>query len=952
MSTANEVLRWKERRTLLPVWASMGALFLFGLLMLALGNTTGPKDMHVENYLTLFWLASSVIGLATGIMLFAPEREHGTDLLLGRMPIESKAVARVKLVEALLVFVLFVAVSLALVVAAFWIRRGEFLLGNISWQRFTVLAFIPIQTFLWSCLCSLWFRSSLKAVITAAVLSMIGWISTAVGTVFLVQEIYGMSGNQDQFVGYALGANGLLVLVLWGAIWRSGATWLRGSYSAGKVRVADRVGKVSARRQATAYPFKSLMWHGLRMNWIVLLAISAATIFFSFVATSIWGYHIRYRGSFDIYAIYNVQMALSVISGAASGFVLFRGDQSRSKFLFFQQYADYPRRLWLSRVALLGLTVPFVIVSLVWISETLFTAESVENVSLPGMYGPIFRQPVILNGVVVLMLAASIAQLISIICRSGILAFFLTAAAMLVVTAWCGTILWTGTPLFIFALPVILVCFLVSWWYAPRWISQRKPIRSIAIPVCIATTVFFMSSFGYVFSRVAISVPKLPPEFAEAFESHDQFLNADKQRYKSVFQIKEAAASLNFESIRREQASLPEDARIYSGWPDELLEKSVAANKDPLAMIEEAVADDLVYHWLAPKSLTERHSQYNLIAEPLAIQSEHFWRKQEVNLLLDSLTSEVRAAWRSSPTPGQLTARKILRFCNWSEMEGQTEELLRSGIAKLERLRFEIFNAQSQRIQYEVYFDIARKFAKSEPDSNFLRGVLSEGPEHWEKIHDHRMRLNEFSVFTKAIHLKLQNREIQWADYLIRDSRRAGVDYSVETARYFGLLMIERAIRYASLRIALQSWQLKHGSYPETLDQLVSTGGSESLLSEMPVDPATGMTFAYFPQGLGEPAYPPALSTFNRAYPNGYQSVHDSSDAIPENRPFILPFSGNFKTKNLLSGVPTGKKVDFHRAYVFESPPHYGPELDHLFLVRSEEFDYLLAEFESSQTAD
>jgi len=87
MSTANEVLRWKERRTLLPVWVSLGVLFLFGLLAASMTRNLGPPNERPVSYLLLFWISSSVIGLATGIMMFVPEREHGTDMLLGRLPV-------------------------------------------------------------------------------------------------------------------------------------------------------------------------------------------------------------------------------------------------------------------------------------------------------------------------------------------------------------------------------------------------------------------------------------------------------------------------------------------------------------------------------------------------------------------------------------------------------------------------------------------------------------------------------------------------------------------------------------------------------------------------------------------------------------------------------------------------------------------------------------------------
>ena len=168
MSTAREVLRWKERRTLLPIWISLGALFLIVFFFVAsIGNVA--ESTHAINYLVMLWVGGCLIGLATGIMLFVPEREQETDLLLGQFPVASKTVVRAKLTEAMLVFFFFVLVTGVVVVSTYWFRHGQFLWNETEWINFSVLAFVPVQTFLWSCCFSLCFRNSLTALVCCPV---------------------------------------------------------------------------------------------------------------------------------------------------------------------------------------------------------------------------------------------------------------------------------------------------------------------------------------------------------------------------------------------------------------------------------------------------------------------------------------------------------------------------------------------------------------------------------------------------------------------------------------------------------------------------------------------------------------------------------------------------------------------------------------------------------------
>ncbi len=952
MSTANEVLRWKERRTLVPVWISLGALFLFGLLMLMAGKTTGPANQQDISYLTLFWIGSSMIGLAAGILLFVPEREQGTDLFLGGLPVKSSAVSKAKLTEALLVFVIFVAVSLGLVVAAFWIRRGDFLLENVRWRRVAALAFIPVQTFLWSALCSLWFKTSLNAVISAAALSMIGWVAISVGSLIALEFLFGVQESNGQIFWGIVAGHISLVLLLCGAVWRLSSVWLRGRYESDtRSEVASKkqlaVASVS-KQQSASYSMKSLLWQSARLNWGSMLLLCICIVAASFVATLI-AMSQQYTDSFGyVFSTYRSLLAIAIFAGAFSGLLIFRGDQTDKSFLFFQTYADFPRKVWLSRLALLCVSLPVVICSFQWVVASLYTTKAGEAIQeLPILTSQMFFNTNVANGVLVFLTAFSVGQLISILCRSGILAFIFTVAACFVLSEWLNTILKTSEPLFLFTVPLIATCLIASWWYAPRWISQRKPIRSIAIPIVLASSVFVACSVGYVWQRVTIPRNSIAAEFQEAFESHDQFLDSNKERFHSVFLMKEAVAALDHKVLTDEYAKLPLEKRGYAeNWSNQAVDEHVRVNNEVLAKMEEALSYDLVYHWITPTSLSEQQSQYRTVAELLDFQSQHLKRKNDVSNYRDSLAAEVRAAWRLSPSAAVQAAEKVMKFCQWSEMEGQTDETLRSGIAKLKRLRSEIFDRKSKRIQYEAYFNIRRKYQENSNEQSFLSGFLSRGPMYWEQLRSERISLSEFARLDQAVRNDTQSPQSFWDQSGAPTSQAYLYQQLMPDVNPSEMQAIDHALSYATIRVALQVWRLEHDSYPETLDELALDGKNGAILNQVPkVSGGTlKVDFGYFPNGLNRAAYLPHMTTYTES---GWPEVFDASTAIPSNTPFLLPFAGNFKLGPVLTGTSKNNDAKFLYGYTFVNPSQYGPNVNFFFLQDNPQRDYVLTVRES-----
>ena len=767
------------------------------------------------------------------------------------------------------------------------------------------------------------------------------------------------AADDGGFLWCLTGANVLVMLLLIGAIFRIGSTWLRGTRESeftGKVHAASQaVSSVATRtKHVSSYSFKSLMWLGLRLNWVPVSILCAAMLIFGWCSLESFRYSPILIGQQFLCAFIELEVqydgmkatadfvafAVSVwtlftfcsFSGAFAGLVTFRGDQSGSSFLFFQHQADFPRRVWLSRMALLGVMLLIASISIWLMVGSVRTSRYFAGIS----NSPIYWQATKWNAVLVFLTAASMAQLVSIVCRSGVIAFFLTGGVIVVTIVWCRIALTTYTPLVMLVGPLIVMCFVATWWYAPRWIAQRKPIGSVATSIAMAVSVFVASTAGFVWHRISIPGSEVSAEYREAFDSHDRFLESRKERFGSVFELKEAMASIEIgvdgEAFETVSAI---DRRNPAKWPAESLKNFVNEYRSELEKVQHAVSDDLIYHWTTPTSPTLRQSQYRTVAEVLALGSEHFRREKDVASLLDSLNAEVQAAWRLNPKPASKTTDAVMKFCKWSEMEGQTGEQLRSGLACLKRLRSEIFDPNSERVQHEVYFDIRCDFRTESPDRSFLMGVLEDGPRHWERIRERRLKMLEFTQFAQAVSERSRSPFEFWlAESTNNPGGSAGNSHVTE------FLAIDQAIAYASVRIALQIWRLEHGSYPKSLEQLANN--KVLPIDEMRFDRVYGLPFAYFPKGLDRIAFIPTSSSFSRFGDRAREyeapEVFESSSGIEPNRPFLLPFAGNFESRPVLIVKSESTAFRYMRGYRFVVPISRGSDMRSFFSVNGEHY--------------
>ena len=102
---------------------------------------------------------------------------------------------------------------------------------------------------------------------------------------------------------------------------------------------------------------------------------------------------------------------------------------------------------------------------------------------------------------------------------------------------------------------------------------------------------------------------------------------------------------------------------------------------------------------------------------------------------------------------------------------------------------------------------------------------------------------------------------------------------------------------YAKVRLALEAWKLKHGEYPQELDELAE--GDDPLLKIVPCSIYSGRQFAYSGEGLDAASFfvPEPVRSLGQIdvqfqFGQHEQSVLTSEIWIESGQPFLLPWSG------------------------------------------------------------
>jgi len=124
---------------------------------------------------------------------------------------------------------------------------------------------------------------------------------------------------------------------------------------------------------------------------------------------------------------------------------------------------------------------------------------------------------------------------------------------------------------------------------------------------------------------------------------------------------------------------------------------------------------------------------------------------------------------------------------------------------------------------------------------------------------------------------------------------------------YQGLVRAVTLQRGTRLVLALQAYRLEHGSLPHSLDVLVG-----DYFEQLPVDPYTGESFGYYPNGL-------AVET--EVYPDSV--AVEPVETLPAGTPFVWSAAGHQPGQYQFVRDPNHPLAQQARAEYFSRPKHY-----------------------------
>ena len=893
MNTISKRLAWKETALLRPICIS--CLALLAMILVAGFVTINNSKDFTEFVGSLVMGIGCVTGLACGILIFVFEREAGTDTFLECFPVDGKQVSRTKLAKTALYFTLYTIGGLLLGYAALAIYDGgaPSLAGKtmpFAWLSMIVL--VPVQCLLWSIVCSLVSRSGLYATIASATLTVASVIGLGIITTGWVAP--GLS-DQNEMLSLAAVYFGMS-LILCGAIWYLSPAWLRG-----KKRTVRSPGLASISKQKTAsaknsYPYRSLVWQNLRRCWIPWLAAGIGLIVTCGIAGDIINSAFAYRRQhFDrLFSGIIFSQMFFVVAGAGIGTLMYSGDQSKSNYLFFQQQADYPRKVWFARLLILLSFIPFVAIAALMssMSSASILSDSTQHWPMytDKEYWWLFMTPHALNSIILFITAAGLAQLATMFFRlgSGFVAFIVTIILCVFLYHWFREVTFAGESTIVFLGPLAISCFAATWWFAPRWISDRGRITGAVASFSVCSMVAMSIFGGWIWHRSnEFSVPPQSQEWT-AFMAPNSLL-ANKEKFPTA--VKLTAAIKDLQHFEDDSVSFP--TQLSAGQ----LKNHYTNNAKVFEEISICLKDPDCGLFLNPRSTVERSSQKSQLQSELNAATLHHIESGNAEQALDSLEDELRAAWWVAANTND--CRSVLsRFWDWSAQTATEESLIRDAVERIDRLEDEIFDIDSDILYRESVFQIEREVGSEREISHRTEDFS------WELERSRRwnlVQLSENNAWSQLCTTPVRRTYIHTSGQFHFDSPDMRTEYfnnllQPNNAPY--LARLRNQLRYTKVRLALSGWKLKHESYPETLRELCE--GDQPWLDTMPVSFFSGLEFVYSGKGLNsrvfftpEAAPQSSARNINWVIKSEFEAdIQTTDNWIEPEQPFLLPWSG------------------------------------------------------------
>jgi len=571
--------------------------------------------------------------------------------------------------------------------------------------------------------------------------------------------------------------------------------------------------------------------------------------------------------------------AVFVSAGAATGLLAFAQDQGKSQYLFFQQRADYPRRVWLSRILIIASMLPVVWVAAEMVIPHRLVLMAMARDGWDSYSGTASRLLSPMFWLICCFLGgAGIAQLVTMVIRmsSGFVAFIVTTVLSLGLMAWCRSMMEMQGSFLVFVLPIAASCFAATWWLAPRWISGRLAKTSSFLAAGFCALVVAGTIGGWIFHRTTEYSVSEKAEDWIAFSEDPQALEKDPQKFEAAIGLRDALKELSFH--------IDDVEKLPREWSDEVLKKTYTENKERFEEISKLLDDPDCGLFLNPRSSNEALGQTRQLHQSLEVATRRHLRSGQADLALGSLIDELKAAWWIGANRHQCEVI-LKQFVDCAVKDSVDESDIRKTLNHLNVVLSAICRPEGwDHLYRNGVFEIQRKYGHTDSKES-VRYQEGASPWNWNE------GFYNWGWFAKAV--ADPGLSAAW----MTDRNYSAWAKSADSSQMKELRSLMQSFRYTRVRLALTAWKKKHGEFPNSLDELCE--GDDPLLKVMPCSIHTGRQFAYSGEGLDAAMFfVPESAVLNTQ--QHWQHVHSQYEVslptsehwIEAGQPFLLMWSG------------------------------------------------------------
>ena len=879
--TGQKRLIWKECRLLLPACIGLTLLASLGMLLVGCLATQSITD-NGSMFIGLALGGAIMTAMVCGAMTFSPERENRTDTFLARLPFSGKKLAGIKILTAGTCFFVFyfIAIVIASVLFALFFGGQNLLVisaGQAVLGRSLPIAFLmPVMCFLWSLMLSRYLKKTLNVVLLAAAGSVVVPVLLGLFCNIFINAFF----ENDIGAGEITAIFIIQILILTSAVFIRSENWLRSNRL--RYLSSRNESKRAELRRNTKAPSKAMValaWQTFRLHWVGCLIAAGLGVtyvavilpFTDFIRMSIPSLYQSNASESWIHWIELSNDLFAALLGAGFGLALFSSDQSGSSYRFFQQRADYPRRVWFSRVLVLlavGLWVTVVIAVVNRIAFSAFVNQyqliSIKQAfAVDQWYGsgrrasifPAYFLTVTLRSSSMFFVVSAVGQLVSIYCRHGILNALIGLAACSVTIIWVRYLNWYQAPIYFLGWPLGVGALLISWWYAPAWIRGTKQFSSAIVAVALMGLISMGCIFGLRADRLGeYAAMTVFNELDRLYENPNSFRNAGDPRFSVANEMELAVGEWEraCEEIRQDvdpaflvESKIDKTFQKDTPFVHELFDSQRATFE---RVVDATVVADMRYYFLMAPDVAETivAKRYKSVKGLIDSFKLHAIKAGDSEIYRRALLAEISMLMHQSRS---LSLVRIEEFLRWADQPDREESELISAIDEVESLISSSFSIDNNYWLETRYFSFRRNPVTYRLDLA------------WES--ERKKRKAQKQIFNDWEVWKTGFRTINGlgADYWtgntrsLRDEDELGRAYApmrdeeLERYRYYYKPWSQdyenmRVLKYLKQRLALAAWKQETGAYPNKLVDLVGKY----------LNARDDLSNSYYPEGLDLPA--------------------------------------------------------------------------------------------------